>query len=88
MQDDQQYSGTMIANLQVTVDNLIYASYRANRLRSPEVAPERWALIFPDITELEERFQKEFPKEGTRERLTQFGIPDCLGGSHVVGGEP
>lgn len=57
----QQYDGTTIADLMGTVDRLMYASYRANRLRSPEVAPERWALVFSSIEEFEERFQREFP---------------------------
>jgi hypothetical protein len=67
-----QYSGTLIEDLTTlavdattqarVINDLIYASYRANRLRSPGVTPERWALIFPTIDELEERFKKEFPK--------------------------
>ena len=66
------FTGTLITDLltavesaetqAAVVDALTYASYRANRLRSPEVAPERWALIFPSIDEMEERFQREFPQ--------------------------
>jgi hypothetical protein len=51
-----------VAAIIATVDELTYRSYRANRLRSPEVLPERWALLpcfAVSITELEERFQKE-----------------------------
>jgi hypothetical protein len=62
MDNNRQYTGTMIADLQATVENLVYASYKANRLRSPDVLPERWALIFPTIDELEERFQQEIQK--------------------------
>jgi hypothetical protein len=63
------YTGTLIKDLMTVVESadihagvvsdLCYASYRANRLRSPGVLPERWALIFPSIDELEERFQTE-----------------------------
>jgi hypothetical protein len=59
------YTSPMITDLTTTVDNVIYASYRANRLRSPEVLPEKWALLpcfAVQITELEERFQREFPQ--------------------------
>jgi hypothetical protein len=56
------HAGTTITDLIATVDGLIYASYKANRLRSPEVLPERWALLpcfACSITELENRFQQE-----------------------------
>jgi hypothetical protein len=59
MQQPEQYSGTMIADMMGLVDTLTYASYKANRLRSPEVTPERWALIYHTVYEMEERFQKE-----------------------------
>ena len=62
MEANRQHSDNTITDLVGTVDTLIYASYRANRLRSPEVKPERWALIYPTITEMEERFQREFPQ--------------------------
>jgi hypothetical protein len=54
----------MIADIGAQVDKLTYASYRANRLRSPEVLPERWALLpcFALIDELEARFQKEIQR--------------------------
>jgi hypothetical protein len=48
-----------IPELMAMVDDLTYCSYRANRLRSPEVTPERWALIYHTVYEMEERFQKE-----------------------------
>lgn len=54
-----QYSGTLITDTMALVDYLTYASYKANRLRSPEVTPERWALIYHTVGEMEERFQKE-----------------------------
>lgn len=61
MEANGNHQGTTITELMGTVDQLMYASYRSNRLRSPEVIPERWALIFPSIEEFEERFQREFP---------------------------
>jgi hypothetical protein len=59
-----QHRGNTITDLMATVDKLTYASYRANRLRSPEVLPERWALLpcFALIDELEARFQKEIQR--------------------------
>lgn len=44
--------------------DLLYASYRTQRLRRPDVSAERWAVAFPDtygphIGELEARFQAE-----------------------------
>jgi hypothetical protein len=40
------------------VDELTYASYKFNRERSPNIAPERWARIFPEAVALEKRFQR------------------------------
>lgn len=41
------------------VDELTYRSYRANRLMEPDVRPERWGVIFPNVARLEQRFQAE-----------------------------
>ena len=48
------------------VDALIYASYKANRLASPEIAPVRWEAIYGDITKLEDRFQARNEKLNTK----------------------
>lgn len=40
------------------VDELTYRSYAFNRQNFPEVLPERWATIFPNASEMEERFQQ------------------------------
>lgn len=42
------------------VDDLIFASYRAQRLQFPEVSAERWAAIFPQAKPMEVRFQREY----------------------------
>lgn len=41
------------------VDELTYSCYRYNRLRSPDITPERWSKIFSNIDTLEYRFQRE-----------------------------
>ena len=49
----------MTANSDI-IDALTYASYRRQRLISPEVAPERWAKIYEcDTAKMELKFQKE-----------------------------
>ena len=40
-------------------DSLIYACYRYNRQRAPDIAPERWAMVFSDAAQMEARFQEE-----------------------------
>lgn len=43
------------------VNELVYASYKANRDRNPEVTPERWRLVYQDadVDALEARYQRE-----------------------------
>ena len=41
------------------VDALTYASYKFNRMRSPEITPERWAKIYPQAEHLEAHYQAE-----------------------------
>ena len=41
------------------INECIYASYRFNRKHSPEIIPERWAVIFPNWQEYEIRLQSE-----------------------------
>lgn len=43
-----------------TVDELEFRSYAHNRMQFPEVPPERWAVIFSNAPEMEERFLKTF----------------------------
>lgn len=40
-------------------DELTYRTYRANRLRRPDIAPERWCLVFDDAERFEARYQRE-----------------------------
>lgn len=42
------------------IDELTFRSYVHNRMTFPDVAPERWALIFSNVPEMEERFLKTF----------------------------
>ncbi len=41
------------------IDELTYTSYKFNRDRSPEIAPEQWRCIFPDVDKLERRYKQE-----------------------------
>ena len=41
------------------IDELRYRSYSHNRAAFPDITPERWAQIFTDAKEMEERYQKE-----------------------------
>lgn len=42
------------------IDELEFRSYAHNRMMFPDVAPERWALIFRNVPEMEERFCRTF----------------------------
>jgi hypothetical protein len=49
------------AKMQSTLDiiqDLVYMSYRYNRLRSPDISVERWSKLF-DVEVLEPKFQAE-----------------------------
>jgi len=41
------------------VDELLYRSYFYTRTDHPEIAPERWAVIYPAWQTLEQRYQQE-----------------------------
>jgi len=46
------------------VDELTYENYSANRERSPEITPERWARIYgPSAVQLEARYQAELAED-------------------------
>tara|TARA_R110000824_G_scaffold136367_2_gene299951 strand:+ start:375 stop:923 length:549 start_codon:yes stop_codon:yes gene_type:complete len=56
---DSEFSRLVGAERDI-IDALSYASYRQQRLISPEVAPERWAKIYEcDTAKMELKFQKE-----------------------------
>lgn len=42
------------------IDELTFRRYAHNRMRAPEVSPERWAKIFTNGPAMEERFQREY----------------------------
>ena len=48
-----------------TIGRLLYRSYVAQRLHSPDVAPARWAVIFDDWQAFEVKYQrdKEQPRD-------------------------
>lgn len=55
------------------IETLTYTNYRANRLRSPQISPERWQRVIPEFTKaMEQRFQEEEPgtHDGWEERCT------------------
>ena len=56
---------TASATIDATIDRLIYLSYVAQREHSPDVAPNRWAIIFDDWQEFEVEYQrdKEQPRD-------------------------
>ena len=43
----------------VTIDRLLYASYSAQRDHAPDIAPNRWALIFDDWQAFEAEYQHD-----------------------------
>lgn len=42
------------------IDELTYRSYVHNRITFPDVAPERWALIYPNVPDMERRYLMTF----------------------------
>ena len=46
-------------SLEAMFDRLNYAAYVANRERSPEISPESWAKILPNVPAMERKFQEE-----------------------------
>lgn len=51
----------MVAQHKAIMNELIYQNYKANRLRTPHISPERWMLVYSDVDvdALETRFQQE-----------------------------
>lgn len=45
------------------VDELIYRSYRYNRLRTPDIKPEQWKAVFSNVDAMEDRLQKELKEK-------------------------
>jgi hypothetical protein len=41
------------------IDELTYINYKANRERRPDITPEKWAKIYPNVKLMEIRFQYE-----------------------------
>lgn len=46
------------------VDELIYRSYRYNRLRRLDISPEKWKVVFSNVDAMEDRLQKELKENG------------------------
>lgn len=44
------------------IDELTYRSYAYNRLRSPDISPERWSKIYGDTKLMEIKFHNEVRK--------------------------
>jgi len=49
-----------MSDLKPVIDELVFRSYVHNRMTFPGVAPERWAKIFSNVPEMEERYLKTF----------------------------
>lgn len=56
----------MSKNDRELIRDLTYESYKANRDMSPHISVERWGLIYPNVEQLERRYQEE-------KRLNQIG---------------
>lgn len=41
------------------MEEIMYASYKANRDASPEISPRSWAQVLPNVPAMEERYQAE-----------------------------
>lgn len=41
------------------MNDIHYACYRQHRERSPEIPPEVWAKVLPDVPAMERRYQDE-----------------------------
>lgn len=50
-------------NFQPIIDELTYRNYCHNRMLRPDITPENWALIYPNVPEMEERYLKQFVAE-------------------------
>ena len=48
-----------MSDTQNTIDELLYASYKFNRLNAPQITPAQWATIYKNAAELENMFQTE-----------------------------
>jgi hypothetical protein len=46
-------------HLKPFIDRLTYINYASNRDFAPEVSPERWGRIFPNVPEMEAMYQAE-----------------------------
>jgi|GEM_PF-4377488 hypothetical protein len=47
--------------MKAVIDELVFRSYVHNRMMSPDISPERWALIYgPSVADMEERYLKTF----------------------------
>jgi hypothetical protein len=51
-----------VTNIPAIIDELIYRNYRYNRLRSPDISPEKYRLVFANADAMEQRFQREASK--------------------------
>ncbi len=67
-------------------DKLIYASYKFNRLHSPDISPERWSKVFAHADVMEQVFQMELLQEARKQKAMSFlafentnmYVPDCF----------
>lgn len=62
------------------IDNLTYASYKHNRQQFPQISPERWALIFPHASDLEEIYQHQL-----KNPFAEHGISVEAYNDHIFG---
>jgi len=60
------------------IDELRYRSYRWNRQLTPDIEPEKWALCYGDVTEMENRYQAEYPLCSENPTVLEMDIANHL----------
>lgn len=58
--------------------SLVYASYRANRERSPHISPERWRLVYQDVAEHLDGFEHRYQYERRLQCLQRANVEQLL----------
>lgn len=49
----------MSDHIDALIDRLTFINYACNRDAAPEITPERWARIYPNVEALEAKYQAE-----------------------------
>lgn len=49
-----------MSDLEPIIDELTYRSYAHNRMLSPHITLEQWALVYPNVPDMERRYLMTF----------------------------